>query len=219
MILQVLMIDDHPPIIEGYKTILAFGIKDYQLEVAEAHSGQVAFEIITTTKKVMDVALIDLTLPPYLEKNIASGEDLIPLVKKHHPSCKIIILTSHSETILLHSIIKNHQPDGVFVKSDFQANELIEVFNAIIKGKTHFTQTIVSLQKTWSEKNNLEFDAYNQQILVLLSQGVKTKSLPDLLHLSQSAIDKRKAAIKSLLGIDKGNDEDILKAARKKGLI
>jgi len=105
------------------------------------------------------------------------------------------------------------------VKSDFQAKELISGFDAIVKGKTYFTQTIVSFQKTWNEKSNLEFDTYNQQILALLNQGVKTKSLPDLLHLSQSAVDKRKAVIKTILGIDKGNDEDILKAARKKGLI
>ena len=62
-------------------------------------------------------------------------------------------------------------------------------------------------------------DNYNRQIIILLSQGVKTKNLPDLLYLSKSAIDKRKAIIKQLLGIDKGNDEDILKEARKQGLI
>ncbi|HPW97035.1 MAG TPA: response regulator [Flavobacterium sp.] len=219
MIVEVLMIDDHPTIIEGYKAILVFGIKDYQLEVAEAFTGQAAFEIITTTQKRFDVALIDLTIPSYLEKNIASGEDLIPLIKKHHPSCKIIILTSHSESIILQRITKEYHPEGIFVKSDFQAKELISGFDAIVKEKTYFTQTIVSFQKTWNEKSNLEFDTYNQQILALLNQGVKTKRLPDLLHLSQSAVDKRKAVIKTILGIDKGNDEDILKAARKKGLI
>ena len=62
-------------------------------------------------------------------------------------------------------------------------------------------------------------DNYNRQILLLLSQGIKTKNLPDLLHLSKSAIDKRKAIIKQIFGIDKGTDEDILKEARRQGLI
>ena len=70
----------------------------------------------------------------------------------------------------------------------------------------------------WSEKNKV-MDDYNRQILMLLSQGVKTKSIPHLINLSVSAVDKRKAMIKQLLGIEKGNDEDILKEARRQGLI
>jgi two-component system, NarL family, response regulator NreC len=52
-----------------------------------------------------------------------------------------------------------------------------------------------------------------------LAKGVKTKNMPDILHLSQSAIDKRKVILKNILGIEKGNDEDILNEARKQGLI
>jgi DNA-binding NarL/FixJ family response regulator len=53
----------------------------------------------------------------------------------------------------------------------------------------------------------------------MLSKGIKTKTIQEQLHLSKSAVDKRKVAIKSYLGIDKGNDEDILREARKRGLI
>jgi hypothetical protein len=40
-----------------------------------------------------------------------------------------------------------------------------------------------------------------------------------LLNLSISAINKRKAILKQIFGIDKGTDEDILKEARKQGYI
>ena len=104
------------------------------------------------------------------------------------------------------------------VKSDFQANDLILAFDAIARGENYFSPTVHKLQKTWEEKNKV-MDSYNRQILLLLSQGVKTKNLPDMLHLSKSAIDKRKAIIKQIFGIDKGTDEDILREARKQGLI
>jgi hypothetical protein len=43
--------------------------------------------------------------------------------------------------------------------------------------------------------------------------------MPAYLGLSISAIDKRKAVIKSFFGIDKGSDEDIIKAAKKSGFV
>ena len=218
MELQVLMVDDHPPIIEGYKSILAYNSFGYTLNTTAAHSCESAYNKILEAKFPFDIVFLDLTLPSYFEKNLNSGEDIIPIVKKQHPNAKIIILTSHSESIVLFKVLKEHNPDGVLVKSDFQSEELIKAFDIVINGGTYFSETIITHKKSWGEKSKV-MDSYNRQILSLLSQGVKTKSLPDLLHLSKSAIDKRKAILKQLLGIDKGNDEDILKEARKQGLI
>ncbi len=218
MELQVLMVDDHPPIIEGYRSILAYNSFGYTLNTKTAHSCEEAYNVIFQVKHPFDIVFLDLTLPPFFEKNINTGDDLIPVVRKQHPNAKIVILTSHYESIVLFKIIKEHNPEGLLIKSDFKAEELIKAFDVVVKGGTYFSETVINHQKSWGEKNKV-MDSYNRQILSLLAQGVKTKSLPDLLHLSKSAIDKRKAILKQLLGIDKGNDEDVLKEARKQGLI
>lgn len=218
MELQVLMVDDHPPIIEGYKSILSFNPFGYELNTTAAYSCETAYNEIIQAKNPFFVVFLDLTMPPYPEKNLKSGEDLIPILKKFQPDAKIIVLTSHSESIVLFKIMKEHQPDGILVKSDFQSKELLEAFDTIVKGNPYYSDTVVKHQKSWEEKSKV-MDSYNRQILLLLSQGVKTKNLPDLLHLSKSAIDKRKAIIKQIFGIDKGTDEDILREARKQGLI
>lgn len=218
MEIQVLMIDDHPPIIEGYRSILAYNSFGYILNTTSAHSCEAAYFAIFQAKIPFDIVFLDLTMPPYFEKNINSGDDLIPIVRKQHPNAKIIVITSHSESIVLFKIINEHKPEGILVKSDFQAQELIDAFNIVVQGETYFSETVANHQKSWGEKNKV-MDSYNRQILSLLAQGIKTKNFPELLHLSKSAIDKRKAILKQLLGIDKGNDEDILKEARKQGLI
>ena len=218
MEIQVLMVDDHPPIIEGYRSILAYNSYGYILNTTTAHSCEAAYKEILQANYPFDIVFLDLTLPPYPEKNLTTGDDLIPIVRRHHPNAKIIILTSHSESIVLFNIIKEYNLDGVLVKSDFQAQELINAFHIVIKGGTYFSETVMNHKKSWGEKNKV-MDSYNRQILSLLSQGIKTKSIPDLINLSKSAVDKRKSLIKQLLGIDKGNDEDILKEARRQGLI
>jgi two-component system response regulator NreC len=218
MELQVLMVDDHPPIIEGYKSILAFNSHGYVLNTTEAYNCEMGYHAIVTAEQPFDLIFLDLTLPPYPEKNLNSGEDLVAVAKKYHPHAKVVILTSHSESIFLFKVGKDKSLDGILVKSDFRSQDLINAFDIIIKGGTYFSETIVKHQKTWEEKSKF-MDSYNRQILLLLSQGVKTKNFPGLLHLSKSAIDKRKAIIKQIFGIDKGTDEDILNEARKQGLI
>jgi two-component system response regulator NreC len=218
MEVKVLMIDDHPPIIEGYKSILSYNPYSYEVKVVSGFSCEAAYDIISTTSIVFDLVMIDITLPPYSEKDLHSGEDLVPLVRKHLPDSKIMILTSHSESLLLHKVLRECNPNGLLVKSDFTADGFLVAFDAIVRGETHHSSTVLNLKQESKETFKL-WDSYNRQILLLLAQGIQTKNLPERLNLSKSAIDKRKAMIKEHFDIEKGNDEDILREARKQGLI
>ena len=60
MELQVLMVDDHPPIIEGYKSILLFNSFGYVINTTAAHSCEAAFTIITEVKNPFDVVFLEL---------------------------------------------------------------------------------------------------------------------------------------------------------------
>ena len=89
MELQVLMVDDHPHIIEGYRSILAYNSFGYVLNTTAAHSCEDAYKKIFHAKFAFDIVFLDLTLPTYLGKNLNSGEDLIPIVKSQHPNAKV----------------------------------------------------------------------------------------------------------------------------------
>jgi two-component system response regulator NreC len=88
----------------------------------------------------------------------------------------------------------------------------------VYKRQIHYSETVQNLKKVMTS-TVIFLDNYSRQIIILLSQGVQTKNLPEYLNLSQSAVDKRKAIIKEYFNIEKGNDEDILREARKQGLI
>ena len=51
MELQVLMVDDHSPIIEGYKSILLFNPYGYVLNTTEAYSCEMAYHAIIEAKQ------------------------------------------------------------------------------------------------------------------------------------------------------------------------
>ncbi len=214
------MIDDHPSMIEGYKSILSFNDLGLRIITTPAYNCESAYNIIdkTSVSEAFDFAFVDLSLPPYLEKKIKGGEDLALLIKNKFPDCKIVILTSHAEAFILDAIQKNIAPNGLLVKSDFTADEFLLAFEKIYNNHFYTSRTVVENIAELHEKSAF-LDENNRKLITLLAEGVKTKNLPQRMNLSISAIDKRKAQIKYFFKIEKGSDEDIIREAKKHGLI
>ncbi len=206
--------------IAGYKSILSFNKSGYDIEITSAGDCASAYKIITDPSPLVDfdVIFIDVILPADEQHKLHSGEDLAALARKYLPHAKIIMLTSHTEAFVLYSIVKKINPEGLLVKSDFSPDELLLAFEDIIKGAEYRSATVRKSIRDML-KSNSYFDSHNRQIISLLSQGIKTKNMPAHLGLSISAIDKRKSVIKGFFGIEKGTDEDIIKAARKNGFV
>lgn len=220
--LNIFMIDDHPMIIEGYKSILSFNEMGLTFNYTTAFSCKEAFQVLQkSTISSFDVVFLDLSLPPYEEEKMFSGEDLAAIIKQKLPETKIIILTSHAEAFMLYDLKKKIKPNGLLVKSDFSAEELLSAFEHIIQGKIYESKTVSEgineILSTGS--NNVLLDEQNREIIRLLSQGVLTKNIPQYLNLGQSAVDKRKAQIKECFSIVGGSDEDIVREAKKHGFI
>lgn len=218
MKLKVLMVDDHPSMLEGYKIILSYNSLGFEIETTAAFNCETAYEIITKKHNAFDMVFLDYSLPPYEAMHINSGEDLAMLTKTHLPNAKIVMLTSHSEALILYNIVRNIEPAGLLVKSDFSADELLNAFEVMVHDGIYHSATVKqNIKELLSKKVYL--DVFNRQIITLLAQGIKTKSLPSHLNLSISTIEKRKVQIRDYFGIQKGNDEDIIREAKKLGLV
>lgn len=217
---KILMVDDHKSILIGYKSILEHNDKNIDIEVTFCHDCQEAYNTITTTDNPIsfEMAFLDRSLPPYLEKKLKSGDDLALLIKQYLPQCKIIMLTSHAEAFVIYDIVHKIRPNGLLIKSDFDDTELLEAFNTIINGKTHYSKTVTAaLKEEITDRGYL--DTLDRQIITLLSRGIRNQSIADELGLSVSAVEKRKVRIKDYLDIIKGNDEDIISECRRLGFI
>lgn len=220
MEIELLILDDHPTQIDGYKSILSLNDLNISIEFTACHDCKEAYQVIANplNKERFQLVFIDYSIPPFEEKQLFTGEDLALLVHKHFLNPKIAIITSHTEAIVLYNVLKRVNPLGLLVKSDIDGDELLDAFHKLIQGENYYSETVSKAKKTMLSKEEL-LDTTNRKIIELLAQGIKTKNLPEHLHLSQSAIEKRKATIKDALGIDKGTDEDILKAVRLMGLL
>jgi len=178
--LNILMVDDHPMIIEGYQnTLLATKNDDQELAIDIASTCDMANEMIT------------------------SGEDLAMIARKMLPNAKVIILTMFNESYRIHNILKAINPDGFLIKSDLTSNELAKAFQSILINPPYYSSTVNGFVRQ-SITSDIYVDDKNRKILHLLSQGIKTKNLAEHLNLSLSAVEKRKKQLKELFKIQDG---------------
>jgi DNA-binding NarL/FixJ family response regulator len=220
--IRILMIDDHPMIIEGYQNTLQFTKKKSQeLDIDIANNCDEAINFMNKsvqTNRQYNVLFIDISLPPSKDGSMNSGEDLAIYARKILPKARVIILTMFDESYRIHNIIQTINPEGFLIKSDLTSSELASAFQAVLHNPPFYSGTVNShLRKT--NESDIVIDEKNRKILYLLSQGAKNKSLASHLNISLSAIEKRKKQLKEIFLIDDGQDETLIKEARKKGFI
>lgn len=220
--IRILMIDDHPMIIEGYQNTLLFTKKEHQeltIDIANNCDEAIALMNKSVEKFIpYDVLFVDISLPPSTDGSMNSGEDLAEYARTILPKSKIIILTMFNESFRIHNIIKTIDPEGFLIKSDLTSSELASAFQAVLYNPPFYSGTVNShIRKTIT--SDIVIDEKNRKILHLLSQGVKTKNLASHLDISLSAIEKRKKQLRDLFSVNDGQDETLINNARKEGFV
>jgi len=217
--INILIIEDHYMIIDGFKSMLSMVSGTRIGRISAVNNCEQAYTLLATVRKnKFDVVFLDWNLPVFAAKNLYDGGDLVPLIKIHSPNAKLIILTSHIEAITLYNIMHKVRPDALLCKVDFMREDFPDIYRRIWQGELFLSRTAAEQVKQITSRA-LYLDNYNREIISLLAKGVKTKNLPQYLPLSISAINKRKAQIKDYFILGKGDDEDIVEAAKRNGLI
>lgn len=219
--INILMVDDHPIILEGYQNVLMATKKDeHEYLIHTANTCDAANHLLqrSVNDNPYDICFFDISLPASEDGSINSGEDLALITRDLLPKAKIIILTMFNESFRIHNIIKAVNPEGFLIKSDLTSYELAEAFQHILSSPPYYSSTVSNFLKR-SVTSKVYVDDINRQILHLMSQGIKTKSFTEYIDLSMSAIEKRKKQLKLLFGVEDGKDETLLKEAKDKGFL
>lgn len=216
---NILIVDDHPFIIEGYKNaITRYNPKEYDFIISQSHDCKSAYDLLEAEETpIFDVAFLDISMPAYEEKELFSGEDLAKLIMKKMPTCKIILLTMYTELLKIKTIIRTIDPSGLVIKNDLTFDELLFAFDKVMKNQRYYSQSVVKMLNQ-SAHNSIEIDQFDKQILFHLSKGTEIHAMPQYIPISLNAIEKRKINLKELLKIRSGSDDELVKEAKSKGL-
>lgn len=217
---NILIVDDHPFIIDGYKNaITRYKPEIYEYSFTQGKDCESGYKIISDPKTIpFDVAFLDISMPPFQEKNITSGVDLAMIVKEFMPNCKIVLLTMYTELLKIKNIIEMLNPAGLVIKNDLTFDELLLGFESILNDEVYYSQSVLKMAKQ-SETNLDEIDQFDKLILFHISKGTKIKEIPQYIPISLDAIENRKVNLKELFNIEDGSDVDLIQEAKKRGII
>lgn len=217
---KILIVDDHPFIIDGYKNAITRYKPDvYEYSFTQGKDCATGYDIITNPETPpFDVAFLDISMPTYEEKGIHSGEDLAKLIMEFMPNCKIILLTMYTELLKIKNIIDTINPAGLVIKNDLTFDELLFGFDIVLKDEIYYSHSVIKM----ANQNNNDMDGIDQfdkLILFHISKGTKTKDIPQYIPISLHAIEQRKVNLKELFKIGEGSDIDLIKEAKIRGII
>jgi DNA-binding NarL/FixJ family response regulator len=217
---NILIVDDHPFIIQGYKNaITRYNPDQYEFLIEQANDCRSAYDIITNPEKApFDIAFLDISMPSYEEKGLHSGEDLAKLLMEFMPNCKIILLTMYTELLKIKNIIDTINPSGLVIKNDLTFDELLFGFDKVLKNEIYYSQSIKKMIDL-SQSEIIEIDLFDKQILFHISKGTKTADITQYVPISLEAIEKRKLNLKKLLDMKDESDIELIREAKNKGLL
>ncbi|MDM5427275.1 helix-turn-helix transcriptional regulator [Bacillus mycoides] len=213
--IRLCIVDDHSFIRESLHTILD-GQEDLQV-VGMAEDGERALELCERLKP--DVVLMDLEMP-----NL-DGIHATKMIKKKWPGIRVLILSTFQNTERAKEIIRNGA-DGYLLKS-IDSRELAESIRLVYRGGTMINHDL--FHRMWEENEEIgSFESKSDgkeygltkrelEILELLSQGSRYKTIASKLYLSNGTVRNYASNLYEKLGVK--NREEAVQKAKDIGLL
>ncbi len=180
--IRVLVVDDHPVVRRGIKSLLAE--EDGIEVVGEAVNGREAVEQVELLNP--DVILMDLVMPEM------SGIEAIQRITAAHPQARILVMTSFAADDKVFPSIKAGALGYLLKDSD--PDDLGRVIRQVYRGELSIHPTIA--RKVIQELNHpaeepLTPDPLTErelEILKLMAQGVENKDIAQRLYLQDATV-------------------------------
>ncbi|MHA4095559.1 response regulator [Bacillus cereus] len=213
--IRLCIVDDHSFIRESLHTIL--DVQENLQVVGMAKDGERALELCERLKP--DVVLMDLEMP-----NL-DGIHATKMIKKKWPDIRVLILSTFQNTERAKEIIRNGA-DGYLLKS-IEARELAESIRLVYRGGTMINQDL--FHRMWKENEETGlFESRSDgkeygltkrelEILELLSQGSRYKTIASTLYLSNGTVRNYASNLYEKLGVK--NREEAVQKAKDIGLL
>lgn len=177
--INIVIVDDHPIVIEGLKTM--FKNQSF-FNVLESFT--LGSEIVNFVKSnEVDIILLDITLPD------ANGIELCKEIKKISPDTSVIMFSNRSERSVITQSVQNGA-SGYLLKNT-SIEELIECVRGVLSGNIVFcneTKHIIS-KPSQNELAIPRLTKREKQILQLVAQGKTSSVIADELFLSPLTVD------------------------------
>ena len=191
---QILIVDDHPVVIDGVKKNLE--LEEDFVVIANCISLHDAKEVFL--KQKIDCAIIDLNF-----KGETSGLQLVEFIKKNYPQTKCIIFSMFDERI--HAKRALIAGASGYVMKQNSTDILIEAIRKVQSGSYYFSDEVtINVFASAAGHDSSEF-GYNLtpkefEIFRFIGQGKTSREIGKLLNISPKTVESHKNKLKDKIG-------------------
>jgi len=189
---SVLIIDDHPIVLQGLRRVLEdAGVKPV-LEARDVTSGYRLFR-----RNRPDVIIVDLGM----QGSVLGGLDLIRRMRSHEPCTCILVFSMHNDPMIAARALEAGAT-GYLLK-DRSSDELMKAFEQVRSGKPYLSEDLamrVALLRTGVENPLVDLTPRQSQILSLLAKGKTYSSIAEELGVSYKTVVNTCLHLKRTLG-------------------
>ncbi|MBL8020273.1 MAG: response regulator transcription factor [Leptospirales bacterium] len=190
-VVNVLLVDDHPPVRAGLRAMLAeteFSVLG-EVATAEAAVGKIRLSRV-------DLVLMDISLPD------GDSFQVIPTIRQSRPDTRIVLLSMHRDWVYLEKAVAL----GVrgYLNKDMNADEIVAALRNVMKGGLAFPGPVQETPVPGTIPANLS--AREREILQLISEGLLSREIAERLGLSLRTVEFHRANVIQKLGLRNGID-------------
>jgi two-component system invasion response regulator UvrY len=201
---SVLVIDDHPIVLQGCRRMLEDAGVAAVLEARDTASG---YELYRRHRP--DVVIVDLAM----QGDGLGGLALIRRISTHDPRARILVFSMHSDPIIVARALEAGATG--YVLKDISSANLTEAFEKVRAGTPYLSNDLamqVALAHTPARQNRLaELTPRELQILSLLAQGKPYGRIAEEINVSYKTVVNVSSQLKQKL--DARNLPELIRTA------
>ena len=188
--MRILIVDDHPMVIEGCRGMLSGQL---DIEILEAHNADEALETHASTS--LDVVVLDINLPG------VSGFELLRRMLKRNPNSKIVIFTMNDDPVFAARSIEQGA-QGYIAKNE-DPKTFIKAIRAVAAGERYLSSGL-ALRLAFAEQklgaNPVDgLSGREVEILRNLAEGKDMLEIAHLLKVSYKTVANNCTLLKAKL--------------------
>src|SRR4051812_31585206 len=204
---RVLIVDDHPVVLSGCRSLFASDNSVRIDEAADAKSGHRAF-----ISKKPDVTVIDINLPD------VSGFELMRRIRKDDPDAKIIMFSMNDDPAFVVRAVEMGA-QGFVAKTD-DPRVLVKAVRKVAAGDNFISpqlaEAVTFSAAAIKASPATQMSARELEILRLLARGDKIVEVAEALGISYKTVANTTSLLKQKLGAK--SHSDLIRMAVEMGL-
>lgn len=178
--MELLIVDDHPVVLDGTKTLLQ-DLTDVNIETEQ--DGQSVLSLMDT--KTFQLYLIDINMKP------TNGIQLSELIKKKQPEALILLYTGY-ELADYYELLIEKKVDGLLSKLATK-EQVIQTIQAALRGEILLPADFLDFvqQRTYRKdvQKEVSLSDKEQEILQYVAQGFTNKAIASNLGVTQRTVE------------------------------